>query len=87
MKRLTLVARWPRCGAGGRRWRVGVAGCKKKEAAPADAGRPQAPVNPARVTAVRVTEVQLGNALGEDKRVKAPTDRVRARRTPSSPRW
>jgi hypothetical protein len=46
-----------------------AAGCKKAQA-PAPA---PAPVDPARAPALRVTEVQLGNALAEDKRVKAPT--------------
>jgi hypothetical protein len=49
-------------------------GCKKKEAAPTVAPpAPSAPVNPARASTVRVTEVQLGNALGDDKRVKVPS--------------
>jgi hypothetical protein len=52
-------------------------GCRKKatEAPPAPAQEPsgaQGPA-PARAPNVRVTEVQLGNALGDDKRVKAPT--------------
>jgi hypothetical protein len=47
---------------------IGAAGCKKKEAPPTTQTAP--PVAPARVETIRVTEVQLGNALGEDKRVK-----------------
>lgn len=48
-----------------------LAGCKK--AAPPPAAPPpttQAPAQPA--APVRVTEVQVGNALGADKRVTAP---------------
>jgi hypothetical protein len=51
---------------------AGLAGCKKKEATTPPPTPTQAP-DPARAPNVRVTEVQLGNALGEDKRVKAPT--------------
>ena len=47
--------------------------CKKKDAPPA--GTPPAAEAPApAAAAVRVTEVQLGTALGADKRVQSPTD-------------
>lgn len=46
------------------------AGCKKQQPPPA---APPPPVNPERaVTGVKVTEVQLGKALGADKSVTEP---------------
>jgi hypothetical protein len=49
---------------------AGAGACKKKEAAPPPTTAP--PGAPAEV--VRVTEVQVGNALGADKRVTAPME-------------
>jgi hypothetical protein len=46
-------------------------GCKKE--APPATQAPPAPVNPERaVTSVKVTEVQIGKAIGTDKRVQQP---------------
>ena len=52
---------------------TGLGGCKKKETTtappPSTETTPQAPT-----AGVRVTEVQLGTALGPDKRVQTPSD-------------
>lgn len=50
---------------------TGAAGCQKKEAPPA--APPPTTGTPA-AAAVRVTNVQLGNALGPDKRVQTPAE-------------
>jgi hypothetical protein len=48
-----------------------VGGCKKEAPPPAQA--PPAPVNPERaVTPVKITEIQIGKAIGTDKRVQQP---------------
>jgi hypothetical protein len=51
---------------------LGLAACKKKE--PPPAAPPPTAEAPAPGASVRVTEVQLGNALGPDKRVQAPSE-------------
>jgi hypothetical protein len=47
-----------------------IAACKKEQPAQPPIQAPPAPG----VTAVRVTEVQVGKALGSDKRVQAPVE-------------
>lgn len=50
---------------------TGAVACKKEQPTAQQPPAQSPPVAPARVSAVRVTEIQLGNALGEDKRPKA----------------
>jgi hypothetical protein len=50
---------------------LAVSGCKKNDQPTPNTQAP--PVAPARVTAVRVVDLSLGNALGDDKRVKIPS--------------